>query len=366
MTGSAFNRKYRLFVSQKGVAEPPKQGEVLTDAYMGSGVDSEDLRSIRETGDTVLIDELQMTADIRIDIGSGDSNEQTSIISVHNLSNETAARISSKGSQVVLEAGYESDGPQLPIIFTGNVEKSITRFSGTDKITQLFCRAASGITSSVRKVKQLDESEDTSVSGKTYKDAFLEVIEMFKQNGVATSSTSINLDFSGNIQLKPPAETRLRGGFATDGYIMDSMNLLCGMFGFTWYIMGGVLYVQPYRFKEYRSFYEIDPTAIKSIEPLEDQGTKSQTDQNTISGVRLRLFLDGEIRPDLIIRVPSLKTLRGAYEFGTGDLSGDYVVAKMNHELDYLNGSWDVIIECTSATKKASTSEDTSPSTDVG
>lgn len=357
MTGSAFNRKYRLFVTQKPVAEPPSKGEVLTDAYSGDGSNFDDLRTIKETRETVLIDQLQMTADIRMDIGSGDSNEQTSIISVYNLSNQTAARISSKGAQVVLEAGYESDGPQLPVIFTGNVEKSITRFSGTDKITQLFCRAASGITSTVRNVKQIDEAEDTSTSGKTYKDAFLDVIDMFKKNGVATSNTSINLDFSGNIQLKPPAETPLRGGFATDGYIMDSLNLLCGMFGFTWYIMGGVLYVQPYRFKEYRNTYLIEPTAIKSIEPLEDQGSQSQTDQNTISGVRLKLFLDGEIRPDLLIRVPSLKTLKGAYDFGTGDLSGDYVITKMSHELDYMNGAWDVIIECTSATAKASTSE---------
>lgn len=351
MAGLAFKRKYRLLVTYTAITKTTiKPNYVTAFEYRDFVSDGTTVREVSESN-TVAITELQMTADVRMDLTSEDSNEQSSIISIYNLSKETLSKVSIRGNKVILEAGYESDGDQMPMIFSGFVEKAVTRYSGTDRVTTLYCRAASGITSTVRTSVQIDEADDTSVSGKTYKDAFEKVIEGFKSNGLSVSETSINLDFSGNIQLKSPAETPLRGGFATDGYLRDSLSNLCSMFGFTWYIHKNILYVHPYRFKEFRDIYLLEPDAIKSLEPIEDQENKSTSDLNAISGVRLRVFLDGSIRPDMVIRVPKIPELAGAYDTGSFDLSGDYVVTKIMHELNFLGGGWDVVMECTSATK---------------
>lgn len=266
-------------------------------------------------GDSVMITELQMTAEINSKSGEGEVAK--SVIRIYNASASTRAKLERKNAYVILEAGY---GDDVGIVFTGTSQRAFSRKQGTEYITEIHC-----IDSNVQlKTSRVSFAWPPNTSyGQILKDAAVAM----KEQGIATGF--IDTSAKNLPSLPSPDETIAKGGYSFTGLTTQLLDKLCGQFNYQWSISLNELYLHARTFKNFSVLYNFSGDLIKSLQPQSDSSTETPSVE-TPARFKLSTFLDHRVKIGQIVNITE-----GVYK-------GRYKVLSVDTRLDYLGGgSWD-------------------------
>jgi hypothetical protein len=266
-------------------------------------------------GDSVMITQLQITAEINSKTGEGETAK--SVIRVYNASADTRAKLEKKNAYVILEAGY---GDDIGVVFVGTSQRAFSRKQGTEMITEIHC-----IDSNIQlKTSRVSFSWPPNTK---YSTILSDVAAAMKEQGIATGYLETKAK---NLPTLPsPDETVAKGGFSFQGLTTQLLDKLCSQFSYTHYITLNELYIHPKQFKSFTVQYDMTANLLKSIEPQTDSSTESPSVE-TAARFKLSTFLDHRIRSGQLINIT------------TGQYRGKYKVVSIDTRLDYLGGSnWD-------------------------
>jgi hypothetical protein len=266
-------------------------------------------------GDSVMITELQMTAEINSKSGEGEVAK--SVIKVYNASASTRAKLERKNAYVILEAGY---GDDVGIVFVGTSQRAFSRKQGTEYITEIHC-----IDSNVQlKTSRVSFSWPPNTTyGKIMQDA----AAAMKDQGIATGF--IDTSAKNLPTLPSPDETIAKGGYSFMGLTTQLLDKLCSQFNYQWSISLNELYLHARTFKNFTVQYDMGGSLIKSLEPQTDSSTETPAVE-TPARFKLSTFLDHRVKIGQIVNIT-----QGVYR-------GRYKVVSVDTRLDYLGGgSWD-------------------------
>lgn len=266
-------------------------------------------------GDSVMITELQITAEINSKTGEGETAK--SIIRVYNASADTRKKLEKKNAYVILEAGY---GDDIGVVFVGTSQRAFSRKQGTEMITEIHC-----IDSNIQlKTSRVSFSWPPNTK---YSTILSDVAAAMKEQGIATGYLETKAK---NLPTLPsPDETVAKGGMSFQGLTTQLLDKLCSQFSYTHYITLNELYIHPKQFKSFTVQYEMTGNLLKSIEPQTDSSTESPSVE-TAARFLLSTFLDHRIKAGQLINITS------------GQYKGKYKVISIDTTLDYLGGgAWD-------------------------
>jgi hypothetical protein len=271
-------------------------------------------------GDSVLIKDLHITADIDSATKEGDVAKAT--IRIYNASKDTRVKLERKNAYVILEAGYGND---YGIVFTGTVLRASSRKEGTEMVTELLC-SDSNIQLKTGRVSY------AWPAGTTYATIIDDVAKAFQSQGIARGFVETKAK---NLPtLQSPAETTATGGYSFQGLSSQLLDKLCEQFQYVWYITLNELYIHPRTFNSFTVQYDVSAQIIKSLEPTQES-TDEVPSVETKSRYQLITFLDHRIKTGQRIRL-----IEGRYK-------GTYKVISVSTSLSYFDGDWDsnIIIE---------------------
>lgn len=266
-------------------------------------------------GDSVMITQLQITAEINSKTGEGETAK--SVIRVYNASADTRAKLEKKNAYVILEAGY---GDDIGVVFVGTSQRAFSRKQGTEMITEIHC-----IDSNIQlKTSRVSFSWPPNTK---YSTILSDVAAAMKEQGIATGYLETKAK---NLPTLPsPDETIAKGGYSFMGLTTQLLDKLCSQFSYTHYITLNELYIHPKQFKSFTVQYEMTGNLLKSIEPQTDSSTESPSVE-TAARFLLSTFLDHRIKAGQLVNVT------------TGQYKGKYRVVSIDTTLDYLGGgAWD-------------------------
>lgn len=266
-------------------------------------------------GDSVMITELQVTAEINSKTGEGETAK--SIIRVYNASADTRKKLERKNAYVILEAGY---GDDIGVIFVGTSQRAFSRKQGTEMVTEIHC-----IDSNIQlKTSRVSFSWPPNTK---YSTMLSDVAKAMKEQGIATGYLETKAK---NLPSLPsPDETIAKGGYSFQGLTTQLLDKLCSQFNYTHYITLNELYIHPRTFKSFTVQYDMGTNLIKSLEPQTDSSTESPSVE-TSARFLLSTFLDHRIKAGQLINITS------------GQYQGKYKVISIDTTLDYLGGgAWD-------------------------
>lgn len=274
-------------------------------------------------GDSVMITQLQITAEINSKTGEGETAK--SVIRVYNASADTRAKLEKKNAYVILEAGY---GDDIGVVFVGTSQRAFSRKQGTEMITEIHC-----IDSNIQlKTSRVSFSWPPNTK---YSTILSDVAAAMKEQGIATGYLETKAK---NLPTLPsPDEIVAKGGFSFQGLTTQLLDKLCSQFSYTHYITLNELYIHPKQFKSFSVVYDFSGDLIKSIQPQMDNAGESPSVE-TSSRFQVSTFLDHRIRVGQLINITS------------GRYIGKYKVISIDSRLDYLGGSvWDseILLETT-------------------
>lgn len=272
-------------------------------------------------GDSVMITELQITAEINSKTGEGETAK--SIIRVYNASADTRKKLERKNAYVILEAGY---GDDIGVVFVGTSSRAFSRKQGTEMITEIHC-----VDSNIQlKTSRVSFSWPPNTK---YSTMLSDVAKAMKDQGIATGYLETKAK---NLPSLPsPDETIAKGGYSFMGLTTQLLDKLCSQFNYTHYITLNELYIHPRTFKSFSVQYDMTANLLKSIEPQTDSSTESPSVE-TSARFKLSTFLDHRIKSGQLINITS------------GQYRGKYKVVSIDTRLDYLGGgAWDseILIE---------------------
>lgn len=264
---------------------------------------------------------LQIQASINQNSISKGSDNNTATIKIFNLSESSRNKISRKNNKVILKAGYkdQEDNGNLPIIFTGQVLRSSTEKVGPDIVTTLVCDDGYTPSNAIR------ISRTIKGDGKTYEDVFLDLLNIWADNGVQFTEDSVKLVT--NVILSP-SELSVGYGWSYTGYLRDAMDDVCEHFDYTWYIINNVIYIHPDTYNNFTLNTKLSLTQIKSLKDQQDATNDNSTDKEK-SGVELITFLNGGIK------------VGSKVEITEGNRAGRYSIRAVSHSLDFRGQDWD-------------------------
>ncbi|QDP59459.1 MAG: hypothetical protein GOVbin4162_33 [Prokaryotic dsDNA virus sp.] len=327
----SYNRKYELIVSKPiedisvDPANPYRNTPLENESIVFKSTDN--YQKINRL-QNVIIDSLHFTADIETSSKTSGSKGNTATIKIFNLSNESRSIVENVNNYVVLNAGYESDGDSLPIVFSGQVQKAYSERQGSDFVTILVCKDGYTPSNSVRLSYRANR-------GKTYADVIRDFAEEWRKNGVAYTSDSLVLDEP--TVIAPVVEataqnTVLERGYIFSGFLRKAMDEVTEMFNLVWYIENNTLYVHPKFYKKMIGEVVVNSGSIISIQSSQDN-SKTTSSNSEKKGVRLKLFLDGRIKSYKRIKIEDT------------DKAGTYRISSVSHRLQYEGSEWYTIVE---------------------
>lgn len=278
-------------------------------------------KTITSGGDSVLITDLHITAEINSKSGEGESAK--SVIRVYNASSATRAKLEKKNAYVILEAGY---GDDIGIVFVGTSQRAFSRKQGTEYITEIVC-----IDSNVQ-LKTSRVSFAWPVNTK-YSKIFEDVAAAMKDQGIATGFLETKAK---NLPSLPsPDETVAKGGFSFQGTTAQLLDKLCQQFSYHWSISLNELYIHPRTFKSFTVQYDFSADLVMSLEPQSDS-TQETPNVEVPSRYKLSTFLDHRIKIAQLINIRA------------GNFKGRYKVISVDTRLSYLDGgAWssEIVLE---------------------
>lgn len=289
-------------------------------------VDSEDeLES--GAGQFVKITNHQMEADIQYPREGSGKQSVTQTIKIYNPTKETTARVKS-GSLLILKAGYNTTA-FLPVICAAQIKKVTMVKSNQDKILTVLCSEAYNIRSNVKYAR-------TFAKGFTYKDAILDLLDVYAAYGVPTGS----LDFTDKATTQQFSET-----YSIMGSINKALDRLCQGADLKWYIAGGSIFIQPKVKTEsdYINVLTVRQENVKgSVEIIDDTSNKSAGQKTTrTKGIRFTINLNGNLNKADGVEI--LKTINSTDSFN--EYVGRYLITSVSHTLSFEGDSWDTTIE---------------------
>ncbi len=327
----SYNRKYELIVSKpiEDISVDP------ADPYRNTPLDNESL-VFKSTDNyqkinklqNVTINALHFTADIDTSSKTSGSKGNSATIKIYNLSEESRGIVENVNNYVVLNAGYESDGDNLPIIFSGQVQKAFSKRQGSDFVTTLICKDGYTPSNAIRLSYRASR-------GKTYADVIRDFAEEWRKNGVAYTEDSLVLDEPTVIApvVESTAEnTVLERGYIFSGFLRKAMDEITEMFNLVWYIENNTLFVHPKFYKKMIGEVVVNSSNIISIDNAQDN-SKTTSSNSEKKGIRLELFLDGRIKSYKRIKVEDTSK------------AGTYRISSVSHRLQYEGQEWYTIVE---------------------
>jgi len=320
----AFGHKYELFIG-----EPSRLIEVHNEATAYDDdipplLKAPNLRTSSLTGGYVdyltvdatfrkITDPIQMIAKIKYkEPKAGASNPQTAVIKLFNLSDTTLESLVTD-ALVLLNAGYQKDGEDLPLAFVGTVDHVSTQPEGPDAVTTLLCTEGGNAIKSIRFV-------DSYPEGRTYNFILLQMIKKFKDNGIPL----------GRFQESDRTTQSVKEQVAYSGKLAKILTDLCDSLDYVWFICKGKLYVQPKDQPRATEILRITPeNIIGKVHPIKNKvGIPSASADSAVKGVKFTTFFNGEVG------------LQSYVNISEGDFAGDYDIKKLDIHLDWANGPW--------------------------
>lgn len=356
---SVFLRKYELSIFlleelNSGLAPPTIQGQSIassinqdlssedtvatyrrasTDVGFLSANDGSHVDYLTESDLAIKITDLHIEASINYKSTGTDSSGQQATISIYNLSPESIKRIS-ENSSILLKAGYEKD-TLLPLIFSGQILTVSTERVGENMVTKMVC------TDSGLGIKAIRASISFGANT-SYKSVIQTLLTEMSRKGIpiggfmkGTASLEkavVNgLDMSKFASITDP----INNGYNVEGNVFDALQEVCKAVHFRAYVVLGRLYVEPITEPQRTSAVRIEQVGVKgSIKKLSDSRGKADKGSESKSGIRVVMFLNGEISANKFAEV-----VFGEYE-------GKYKITSVKHILGYEQGNWDTVIDC--------------------
>jgi hypothetical protein len=261
---------------------------------------------------SINISDLRIKANV-VDSKAGTSNKQGTTIEVFNLSpsNQKFIRVD---DTVLLKAGYEIDGSELPLIYVGQVTKVTTEKKGQDTITKILCQAASVARKNIKFSKVPARNETSETIAKYY-------AGVAAKNGIPT----------GNVFVAIPKD--YPSGFSAAGNLFESMEEFCKKTNLQAYVTLGKLYIEPIDSTPATTALIVKPENVKgAIRPEDDASGK--TSKQDSKGIKFSVFLDGRITAAKVVNI------------SFGEYKGDYKVISVQFKMDYEGKNWDTIVSC--------------------
>ena len=264
-----------------------------------------------ETGDGVLIEDLQVTFDVSKSTNNKNRTNSASI-EVYNLSEANVKLLDTDYPAAVLEAGY-LDTTGVRRIFAGQVTHVGTRKSGTDTITQITM--GSGYTTLNHQLL----SEFAPV-GTDIKDVFEKIrVAVGADRGVYNITTNLN--------------NSIISGYPLSGTPKEMLDEITEKFQLDWQLDDGVLYVHDNdrpATEQYQLAYVISPFTGLIERPYRVSGDRRRSvkDKAKKPRVQMKILLNPDINAGDIIRIEE------------GLLKGWYKVDTIRHYGGWRSESW--------------------------
>ena len=284
---------------------------------------SKPLQIIQTNGDIVassslkITNPIHMTADIKYNEATSSGGNNSTVISIYNLSDKTLSDIKAR-SYVLLKAGYGNQ--TISTLYVGVIDRVVTQREGNDKVTTLTCTEASI-------VKKSAPFNRTFVKGETYLSVLLTITAEWQAWGVPL----------GEIYSTPKTLGALSKDLTLATTLEAALSTVCNMAGLVWYIVNGNLFIEDKQSTEERltNVVVIEPhNVIDRIEASQDD-TTLVAGQESLQGVRIRTFLN------------PLLDISKRFKVTYGDYAGLYKVDTVSHSLSWHDGDWVTEIEGT-------------------
>jgi hypothetical protein len=258
------------------------------------------------TGQGVLINDLQITFDIAKTSDNKSNNGNSASIDVYNLNREQSRFLETDFIEATLSVGYADEGTR--IVVTGNVTEVSTRKKGTDRITTIKMGEA---------YKDLNHNKikGSVAPGSTVRQA-IDAIQGQMPNTSIGSLKGENMD------------AVLPGGFRLSGTPRENLRKLAEAFKFEYTITGGVLNttdVNGLSTKDTTLCPVINVETGMIDEPFRtsDEAKKSAKDKRRRRGVQFKCLLNTQLIPGSIVRIESVD-ITGFYRINSVRFSGDF------------------------------------------
>lgn len=258
-----------------------------------------------QTGDGLLIEQLQVTFDISKSTNNKNRTNSASI-EIYNLSEESLKILDTDYPAAVFEAGYlDTGGPKR--LFSGQVTNVSTRKSGTDIVCQI--QMGSGY------VELNHETlSDLVPPGNNVKDAIENLRKAIGADRGVYNGTNLN--------------NELISGYPLSGTPKEMLDELAEKYQLDWQLDDGVLYVHDNdrpATEQYQLAYVISPFTGLIERPYRVSGDKRRSKKDKVKkpGVQMKILLNPDIKAGDIIRIEE------------GLLKGWYKIDSLRH-----SGSW--------------------------
>ena len=235
-----------------------------------------------------------------------------------------------KDDLVVLRAGYKnrdfnvvsapSDGGFLPDLFVGQITQIVSSKQGTDRITRILSAEAITINKNVHISK-------TYLPLTTRYEVIQDLIKLAGDSGLPLGAFSL---YESNYEWTLVQRPYLIG-FSAKGMLMEVLESVCDSVNLNCYTAVGKLFIEPKSVPTKGNVFVVNASqVIGQPELLSDNTTTSSNEDDSADkqGIQLKLFLDGRISIEKLMRLN-----------GVGEFDGDYSITGVVHELDYRSTS---------------------------
>lgn len=288
-------------------------GEESTPLTSGANLDDGSyVDFVTKPDKAITLTDLRITANI-VDSKAGTTNKQKTTITIFNLS-ETNQKIIQSDDTVLLKAGYEIDGPELPLIFAGQITSVTTTKKGQDTVTKIICEAAKVARKNIKFSKTPTRNETSETIANYY-------AGVAAKNGIPT----------GNVFV--PIAIDYPSGLSAGGNLFASMEEFCKKASLKVYVTLGKLYIEPIDSIPATVAINIEAENIKGTIRSQDDSAGKTTKQSK-KGIEFTVFLDGRITAAKLVNI------------NFGEFRGEYKVISVNFKMDYEGATWDTIVSC--------------------
>lgn len=246
-----------------------------------------------QTGDvTVRNAELDCEFDIPFD---DDTEANEAEILIYNLTDETLQRIQ-EGNPVTVTAGYQED---TGVIFSGFISKKCTRYSGVDKVTQIFA-----LDSEDRREREI---ENIAYQANTAASAILN--DLLARLGLPVAA------------FAPKRDYVYKDGKTISGGLMENIRKQALVCGVSAYICKGQVYVRSILEGDSLDFTLSSDTGLLELSEFEEELT-AEDFSDTVHGYEVKMLLQHRIQTGSILHIQSK------------NVTGDFRVREGSHTYD--------------------------------
>ncbi|WP_400217231.1 hypothetical protein [Escherichia coli] len=294
----------------------------------------------KKAKDATILEKLQFDATVQVSSEKSKTSNDIMQIRLTNLSKDIKEQFKVPGATIMIRAGYtditqrdlsgniQRKPDELPVVYLGTIEHTITTRRGNDSVTIAYA-SSDKVERAVTKVSQ-SFPPGTKVS---------DIIESLLK--------VINLP-RGHIDLSSVKDEVYRGGLSVYGKAMNSLTDICDEWNLKFFVHDKKVNVVPRQpnGKSKVEVWDIFPNHIidfpegsytrSQSKPQKSktsgQKTKTKKDEKETvvkEGVTIKLHLDGRIKCGSHVRINEIEGFNGVYR-----------VESLSHNMSYIGGDW--------------------------